>query len=451
MNELKFFVITDTHYFEPSLGCSGKAYEELMDFEQKCFAETAAIDRAAFNYLKADKRADIVLIAGDLSFNGEKESHKSFGRLLKELQDSGKKIYVVTAGHDFNDHPFAFDETGWIEPEGTKFEELYDFYKDYGYSSAIAFNKEHLSYVTQLADGVRLLVLCNDTAEGKANGFDDEFLAWVQAQASKAKEDGQMMIAMEHYPLLPGQPLFSLIGDATQKNGKKLAKILADNGVHLIFTGHMHNQSVNVHITDQGNKIWDVCTGSVIGHPAFMRLVTVKSENEVDIESIPVPEFEWDKKGKTGRQYMQDQFERMIRTMLGSMVNDPLRLMHKVRLGDNKIVEKLVSVLGKAVNGWSVGKVARLLFIKIDPSVKDIPFAELAIDLVRSIFEGDQPFTEGTPKGDAVMGLFKKLRPILNKINIKTTWGEQADLYEILKHTVGNYGISDNNCSLRLQ
>lgn len=450
MNKLKLFVITDTHYFEPSLGCYGEEYEKFMDFEQKCFAETAAINQAAFDYLAQDKRADIVLIAGDLSFNGEKESHKSFGKLLKQLKDSGKKIYVVTAGHDFNEHPFAFDESGRKEPEGTRFEELYYLYKDYGYADAIAFNKEHLSYVAQLADGVRLLVLCNDTADGKGQAYDESFLAWVLEQVTLAKKDGQMMIAMEHYPLLPGQPIFSLVGDAVQKNGKALATILADNGVHLIFTGHMHNQSVNMYETENGNKIYDVCTGSVIGCPAYMRLVTLHDENTVEIESIPVPEFEWDKGGKTGKQYLQDQFERMIRTMLTGMVNDPQRIMRKLRIGDNKAIEKVISILGKAVNGWSVGKVAKILHIKVDDSIKDMPFTELAIELVRSIFEGDQPFVEDTPKGDAIVGLFNRLRPILNKIELKTTWGEPADLYSILKHTAGNYGISDNNCTLKL-
>lgn len=451
MKELNFFVITDTHYFEHSLGCWGKEYENFMDFEQKCFAETAAINNSVFEYLATDDRADIVLIAGDLSFNGEKESHRSFGKLLKKLKDSGKQIYVVTAGHDFNEHPFAFDENGRKEPEGIAFADLYDYYKEYGYEDAIAFNKEHLSYVVNLSDDIRLLVLCNDTKDGKGLAYDDDFLAWIEKQAKQAKEDGKMMIAMEHYPLLPGQPLFSLIGDATQKNGKALAEILADNDVHLIFTGHMHNQSVNVYKTENGNKIYDVCTGSVIGCPAFMRLVSVKDERTVEIESIPVPEFKWDKNGKSGKQYMQDQFERMIRVLLTSMVNDPHRVMRKIRLGDNDALAKVITVLGKAVNGWSVGKVAKILCIKVDDSVKDIPFAEIAIELVRSIFEGDQPFVAGTPKGDAVLGLFNRLRPILNKISLKTTWGEPADLYEILKHTAGNYGISDNNCTLLLK
>ena len=72
MQPLKFYLITDTHYFKNSIGAYGDAYDEFMTVEQKCFAETQAIDEAAFAYLEQAKEADIVLIAGDLSFNGEK-------------------------------------------------------------------------------------------------------------------------------------------------------------------------------------------------------------------------------------------------------------------------------------------------------------------------------------------------------------------------------------------
>ena len=33
MENLKFYLLTDTHYFEESLGASGKAYEEYMKTE----------------------------------------------------------------------------------------------------------------------------------------------------------------------------------------------------------------------------------------------------------------------------------------------------------------------------------------------------------------------------------------------------------------------------------
>ena len=34
MTGISFYLLTDTHYFEPSLGASGKGYDEYMKGEQ---------------------------------------------------------------------------------------------------------------------------------------------------------------------------------------------------------------------------------------------------------------------------------------------------------------------------------------------------------------------------------------------------------------------------------
>lgn len=450
MKPLKFYLITDTHYFKNSLGAYGEAYEEFMDGEQKCFGETQSINEAAFAFLAQDAQADIILIAGDLSFNGEKESHKAFSKLLHEVQEkSGKRIYVVTAGHDFNEHPFAYNETGRIEPEGTAFTELYDFYKDFGYESAIAFNEAHLSYVAQLSEGVRLLVICNDVDGKKHITYDDDFLGWIETQARQAQQDGQMMIAMEHYPVLPGQPMLGLIGDAWQAESKKLVETLADNGVHLIFTGHMHNQSINEAVTEKGNRFYDVCTGSAIGWPAFIRLVTVRDEKTVEIESIPVPDFDWDKQGLSSKDYLIRQFERMIRRYLDAMANDTPRFMRKVHIKQSPALVKILGLVGKKLNKMTVGQFARLLLVKADPRIKDTSFVDFSVDIVRTIFEGNQPFVEGTPGGDTLLKVFRRMRPFVR--HFKDSQGNALDFYETMKHTVGNYGIDDYNAVLKLK
>ncbi|MBR3869712.1 MAG: metallophosphoesterase [Clostridia bacterium] len=452
MKPFKFFVITDTHYFAKSLSASGKPYEEFMDFEQKCFAETPYINDAVFDYLAHQSESDTILIAGDLSFNGEKASHEEFSALLGKLKDAGKDIYVVTAGHDIEQNPFEYTDEGRHYIEGIKFFDLYDYYRDFGYDKAISFYRENLSYVAQLADGVRLLVLCNDSEEKKNIAYTDELLAWAKEQMDKAKADGQMMIAMEHYPVLPGQPILSLIPDARQKESKKLYTLLADNGVHLIFTGHMHNQSINMVETENGNKFFDVCTGSVIGCPAFMRLCTIEDENTVSIKSIPVPEFEWDKNGKTGAVYLKDQFERMIRTLVSSMQDDPARILRKFG-GDKPKLHKIVRIVGKALNTWSVGRISGFFFVRADKSIADRKFIELAVDIVRYVFEGDQPFREGTPEGDTILRVFKRLKPVFKILNKKLhgSQGEETDMYELLKNSVGNYGISDNDAVLKFK
>ncbi len=452
MKPFKFFVITDTHYFAKSLSASGKPYEEFMDFEQKCYAETPYINDAAFDYLAKQTDADTILIAGDLSFNGEKASHEEFVTLLGKLKDAGKDVYVVTAGHDIEQHPFEYTQEGRQHVEGIKFFDLYDYYRDFGYDKAISFYRENLSYVAQLTDGIRLLVLCNDSEEQKNIAYTDELLCWAKEQMDKAKEDGQMMFAMEHYPVLPGQPILTLIPDARQKESKKLYTLLADNGVHLIFTGHMHNQSINVVETENGNKFFDVCTGSLIGCPAYMRLCTIEDENTVTIKSIPVPDFRWDTKGKDCTVYLREQFERMIRTLVSSMQNDPARILRKFG-GDKPKLHKIVRLAGKALNSWTVGRVAKIFFVKAHKDIKDRKFIDLIVDIARNAFEGNQPFVEGTPEGDTVLKVFRRLKPVFNILNKKLhgSQGEEIDMYELLKHSLGNYGVSDYDATLKLR
>ncbi len=447
MQELRFFVITDTHFFKNSIGAYGTDYELYMDTQQKCFAETEAINRAVFDFLSTRGEADIVLIAGDLTFNGEKESHQAFSEMLHDFQQkTGKQVYVVTAGHDVNAEPYGYNENGRFTVEGTTFGELYDYYKDFGYDRAIAFNEEHLSYVADLSDDVRLLVICNDVDGEKHIAYPDDFLGWIASQAQQAQADGKMMIAMEHYPVLPGQPVFSLIGDARQAQAGKLIETLADNGVHLIFTGHMHNQSVNVVETQKGNKFFDVCTGCTIGCPAFIRLVTVKDEHTVEVGSIPTPDFDWDKKGQTGEEYLKVQFDRMIRTFIDCMQSDPPRFLRKIGAKPTPAMEKLVRAFGRKFSRMTIGKAARTFFLRADKTIRNESLVDFLIDVVRSVFEGNQPYVEGTPKGDLLLRIFKRLRPLVK--NLKDSQGEPVDFCEMMKHTVGNYGLDDYNATL---
>ncbi len=449
MNPLSFYVITDLHYFKNSLGAYGEEYERKMDFEQKCFAETQAINEAVFDWLAQAGDADIVLIAGDLTYWGEKECNTAVSELLHDFKEkSGKRVCLVTAGHDFDRDAHSYDNDGRHDIEGTKFSELYDLYKDFGYSEAIVFNEKHLSYVAQLNENVRLLVICNDI-DGKRNApYDDEFFSWIEAQAKQAQEDGQMMIAMEHYPVLPGQPVFALIDDARESQAQRLTEILADNGVHLIFTGHMHNQSINVTRTAEGNLFYDVCTGSVAATPAFIRRVTIEDKDTVKTESIPIPEFDWDKSGLSGKEYLRNQFDRMLRSYAAAMADNPVRFMGKLGIKPTPALEKIIPFLGKRLNRITTGTLARLLFTHADAELKDKLFVDFAVEMVRSVFEGNQPYKEGTPGGDTLLRIFRRLSPFVK--NLKGAQGETLDFYETMKHTVGNYGIDDYDAVLKL-
>ena len=61
----------------------------------------------------------------------------------------------------------------------------------------------------------------------------------------------------------------------------------------------------------------------------------------------------------------------------------------------------------------TVGGFAHLLCLSADKSIKNNSFVEFAVDIVRSAFEGNQPFVEGTPEGDLLLKVFKRLKPSL--------------------------------------
>ena len=452
MKQLKFYVMADPHFFDAALGCSGKEYEDFMHYEQKCFAETESINKSVFEFLKKADEADIVLIAGDLSFNGEKKSHEGFLKLLYDLKNSGKKIYVVTADHDFKwrrEDTFAFGENGRYSPEHTERNELISLYRDFGFGDAIAVDEEHLSYVAQLSENVRLMALnCDLKKDGKYYFFEEQRV-WIKEQAEKAKKDNQTIVAMCHYPILPGQPLFSLISPMLIRDAYEFATFLADNGIHIIFTGHMHNQSINELVTEKGNKLYDITTGSVIADPAFIRLVTVADEKTVEIKSIPTPDFEWDT--DDCKKYLSDMFDRMIVNIITDMRDDTERAMGKLHIKDEGIIKKVLQLAGRFICKVKVGTLARILFIRCDKSVRNMRALDYATELVRGVFEGNQSFVEGTPKGDVWMKLLKRISFILKKIDVKGWDGKKADLYDILKNTAGNYGIDDYNATLHLR
>lgn len=452
MEACKFYLITDTHYFKNSLGAFGDAYNNFMRYEQKCFAETEAINRTVFEWLKQANEADTVLIAGDLSFNGEKESHLDFMKLLEELRESGKRVFVVTADHDCDfENAFAFNETGKIHPENTAYDELYDLYYEFGFKQAIAVDKAHLSYVAQLCDGVRLLALNNDGSRDNRRHFDEAQMEWIKQQTRKAREENQMMIAMNHYPLLPGQPIFSIIPSSVQEDSDYVSTLLADEGVHLVFTGHMHNQSINVKITEKGNKIYDVCTGSVIADPAVIRHVTIPDNSTAVIKSIPIPDFDWDTNGKSCKQYLSDLFDDMILNILNDLEHAPERVLEKFELEDKKNFIPILRAFGKFFNKLTVGGACKLFLVKCPASLKKKLLKNYIAELVRGVFEGNQSFKAGTPKGDVFLNVLKRLNPILKRIHIKTVDGKTADLFDILKNSAGNYDIDDYNAVLKLK
>lgn len=390
MQNLNFYLVTDTHFFDPSFKRSGAAYEKRSISDQKCVAETPAIIDAGFKQIADDKETNIILIPGDLVYRGEYQSHIGLRNRLYKLKEQGKKIYLITARHDYDDNDsFEFDGDKMLPVKAMPRVELRDFYKDFGFDDAISEHKESMSYVAQLADGIRLLALNCDGDCKDFKGLWDNQMEWALEQIEDAHRTGNYIFAMTHYPLLPFSPIMNLISDSHLTDWEKRANQFADAGLDLIFTGHMHAQAVTEYVTENGNKITDIQTGCFVGCPCAYRKVTIK-DSTADIKSYTINDFDYDKQGKSAREYFQWRFDRMI---------------------DYKMKEILPKPAMKILNKLTVKKICNLLWFNPDKSIQNILAKDLGIELVRNIFIGNEPYVKGT----AVYETFEKL---LNRLSL---------------------------------
>lgn len=419
MQNLNFYLVTDTHFFDPSFKRSGAAYEKRSISDQKCVAETPAIIDAGFKQIADDKETNIILIPGDLVYRGEYQSHIGLRNRLYKLKEQGKKIYLITARHDYDDNDsFEFDGDKMLPVKAMPRDELRDFYKDFGFDGAISEHKESMSYVAQLADGIRLLALNCDGDCKDFKGLWDNQMKWALEQIEDAHRTGNYIFAMTHYPLLPFSPIMNLISDSHLTDWEKRANQFADAGLDLIFTGHMHAQAVTEYVTENGNKITDVQTGCFVGCPCAYRKVTIK-DSTADIKSYTINDFDYDKQGKSASEYFQWRFDRMI---------------------DYKMKEILPNPAIKILNKLTVKKICNFLWFNPDKSMQNILAKDLGIELVRNIFIGNEPYVKGTAVYEAFEKLINRLSLIIHIAEKKAGKKNKvlSDIKSFLLCTIGD-------------
>ena len=419
MQNLNFYLVTDTHFFDPSFRRSGAAYEKRSISDQKCVAETPAIIDAGFKQIADDKETNIILIPGDLVYRGEYQSHVGLRNRLYKLKEQGKKIYLITARHDYDDNDsFEFDGDKMLPVKAMPRDELRDFYKDFGFEGAISEHKESMSYVAQLANGIRLLALNCDGDCKDFKGLWDNQMKWALEQIEDAHRTGNYIFAMTHYPLLPFSPIMNLISDSHLTDWEKRANQFADAGLDLIFTGHMHAQAVTEYVTENGNKITDVQTGCFVGCPCAYRKVTIK-DSTADIKSYTINDFDYNKQGKSASEYFQWRFDRMI---------------------DYKMKEILPKPAMKILNKLTVKKICNFLWFNPDKSIQNILAKDLGIELVRNIFIGNEPYVKGTAVYEAFEKLINRLSLIIHIAEKKAGKKNKvlSDIKSFLLCTIGD-------------
>ncbi len=283
MLHAKLTFIADLHYYSPTLGTVGKAYNIRSGSDQKCLGESSAIIDSAFQKI-SESDCDAVLILGDITNNGERKSHEELREKLYTLQKS-KRVYLLTATHDWcsdsRNHRYegenVISDVDVMTPG-----ELYDYYNDFTLKNCISFYKTHIgtySYTTDINSSVRILCLNDDKNENYHAGFSPEHLEWIKTEIAKAKAEGKILIGMEHHLIMDHIHPVLTFGSVCVEDRVNLCTTLAEAGLKYMFVGHSHIQGIECFESEKGNKIYQINVGSLVGYPSPIVNVEVFDEH----------------------------------------------------------------------------------------------------------------------------------------------------------------------------
>jgi predicted phosphodiesterase len=290
---LKIAVVSDPHYYDPSLGTTGEAFEAALSGDRKMLGDSKAIFEEAISEIKMSD-AEVVLLCGDLTKDGERINHEKVAFYLSQLSSAGKKVFVVPGNHDIN-NPHASQYSGKVvtpvpglNPSG--FEQVY---AAFGFQNAISKDPNSLSYVAEAAPGYWILAMdaCrypeNTGTSSKTGGrFSAGTLSWILSKLDEAKKNGITVIGMMHHGLtehFTGQS--ELFPDYVVEDWKNISAAFADRGLKLVFTGHYHAQDITRAAGTGSNFLLDCETSSLVTSPCAYRLISYDPAGSLTIHS----------------------------------------------------------------------------------------------------------------------------------------------------------------------
>lgn len=435
----KFAVIADPHYYSEKLGTSGESYRRRAGSDQKMLAESKGTVKAALDEIK-NSDAEFLLIAGDLSNDGERVSHEEIREMLYEFKKT-KPVYVVTATHDWccDENPRRYEgDRVFHDVETLGPGELRDFYKDFGPKEADAEYFTHLnnsSYVVTPKKGISVFCL-NDDQNGKgSSGYSDEHFEWIKEQTKKAQERGDFVFGMQHHHLYLTEFERAINGKGSVEYRKEQASKFADIGFKIMFVGHSHMQHIRRHISENGNEYYEVNVGSISGYPAPIAYCEIKDGNlSIDVSHLKTFEYN----GKTyGNDYLKNHATALFQNVITAASTNEKRefsaLMESVGMSNEKsnklwivarpVLKKLDTLtvksaarlfnsltFGKAINKNAAAEIG-------DTKVKDMIFEAFCSLLDGSLSVHDEGSAYYTVFTDALCAPYKIVRKLRIKNN----------------------------------
>ncbi len=317
---------TDLHYLSPELTDDGALFMFLIESGDGKVVHYSPEIVAAFVDEMLFLQPDAVVLSGDLTFNGEPQSHVELAALLAPLSEAGIDVLALSGNHDSGSVTWSYSDAGYQMIDGFQDERFDDVYAALGYGQAIAQDSISQSYVAEIQPEVRILLVdvnTNGTASTGITGYvRDETLAWIEQQLDAASKAGATVIAVSHQPVLVHNDMF--VNGKVIANADRLLALYEKYGVQVNLSGHLHLQ----HIREQGS-LTEFVTGSLSVAPIEYAVLTLKDGKPASYETHALDVAAWavrngvDDANLLGfADYAQSFFDRITLSQVSPMLDN---------------------------------------------------------------------------------------------------------------------------------
>lgn len=241
--ELDIIVATDLHYYSSELFKECSWFEEAWQYEdgQMIYNTHHIVDEFISEVLQ--QQPDLVMISGDLTYNGEKVSHEELVKQLSRLTDANIKVAVINGNHDINNiMSLAFNEEGSYKVDNINVEDYKNYYSNFGLNQAYSIDKKSLSYALDLNDRYNLIVIdsCRDDISLTSSNIEKGTMKWIEKQLKNTKKQNKKALVMMHHNI--GIHCEAIYDGYVLNNAQEMQDLFTKYNVPVVFSGHSHIQ-----------------------------------------------------------------------------------------------------------------------------------------------------------------------------------------------------------------
>lgn len=277
--EAKIIVATDTHYLSERINDKGKAFSDMVNSSDGKLIQYCDEIFSAFSDEVVNAQPDVLILSGDLTFNGEKASHEDFVNKLKEIQAKGVQVLTIPGNHDIDSASACeFKNDEYYQVDGITAEEYKKLYYDFGMKQAQSVDEHSFSYLYKVNKDLYVLML--DTNAFGQNFVQDESYQWIEEQLKAVKRNKAQVITVTHQNLFAHNEQLSFGYQLYDAN--ELLELFNKYKVKCNLSGHIHMQ----HIKSDG--VTEIATSSLLVSPVQYGVIDFDGKINYKTKSVDV-------------------------------------------------------------------------------------------------------------------------------------------------------------------